>query len=48
LLENLERERDFLHYAELFRLAHAAGVLTNPEDAYTRFRPLLNSSGFSA
>ena len=46
LLAGLERERDILHYAELFRLAHAAGVLGDPVGAYERFRPLLAAAGF--
>lgn len=46
LLDSLERERDILHYAELFRLAHGAGVLNDPPDAYARFRPILDSAGF--
>ncbi len=46
LLAGLERERDILHYAELFRLAHAAGVLEDPVSAYERFRPLLDAAGF--
>lgn len=46
LLGDLERARDILYYSELFRLAHGAGVLSNPLEAYGRFRPILNSSGF--
>jgi len=46
LLADLERDRDILHYAELFRLAHAAGVLDDPVSAYGRFRPLLAAAGF--
>ncbi len=46
LLDNLERERDILHYAELFRLAHEAGVLNDPPEAYARFRPILEFAGF--
>jgi hypothetical protein len=46
LLDGVENQRDILHYAELFRLANAAGVLDNPVDAYERFQPILRNSGF--
>jgi hypothetical protein len=46
LLDGLERGRDIVHYAEVFRLANAAGALDDPGGAYDRFRPLLERSGF--
>ena len=48
LLDDVERTRDLAHYAELFRLANAAGVLDDPEAAYQRFLPLLHAGGFRA
>jgi Protein of unknown function (DUF993) len=46
LMDDLERQRSIVHYAELFRLANVAGVLDDPQQAYDRFLPLLHSSGF--
>jgi hypothetical protein len=48
LLDQLETKRDVLHYAELFRLADAAGLLDDPAGAYERFLPLLHAAGFRA
>lgn len=46
LLDDLERQRTITHYAMLFKLANAAGVLDDPEAAYQRFVPILRSAGF--
>jgi len=48
LLGDLERERDIVHYATLFRLANQAGVLDDPPQAYERFKPILSAAGVTS
>jgi hypothetical protein len=48
MVGGLQTGRSLPHLAETFRLADAAGVLTNPELAVTRFRHLLLVGGVDA
>jgi hypothetical protein len=48
MVGGLQTGRSLPHLAETFRLADAAGVLTNPELAVTRFRQLLVVGGVDA
>ena len=39
--------RSIVHLCELFRLADAAGLLADPDDAVARFRPVLAAAGIA-
>jgi hypothetical protein len=43
-----ESARSALHLAELFRLADAAGLLRDPEQAIARMRAVLTTRGIEA
>jgi len=45
MLGGMEGARTIVHLGEVFRLAAEAGVLTDPERAARRFRPLLELAG---
>ncbi|WP_181703791.1 dihydrodipicolinate synthase family protein [Chthonobacter albigriseus] len=47
MVGGLESSRSILHYAEVFRLAAAAGLLADPERASHRMRLLLGVSGIA-
>jgi hypothetical protein len=48
MVGGLQTGRSLPHLADTFRLADAAGVLTDPDLAVARFRQLLNTSGIDA
>jgi hypothetical protein len=48
MVGGLQTGRSLPHLADTFRLADAAGVLTDPELAVKRFRQLLNTGGVDA
>jgi hypothetical protein len=48
MVGGLQTGRSLPHLADTFRLADAAGVLTNPELAVARFRQLLSTGGVDA
>jgi hypothetical protein len=43
-----ESTRSTLHLAELFRLADAAGLLTDPDEAASRMRAVMATRGVAA
>lgn len=45
MVAGLESARDIVHLGELFRLADAAGVLSDPDLAVSRMRPVLALAG---
>jgi hypothetical protein len=47
MLGGAESARTVVHLAELLRLADAAGLLTDPELAAARMRPVLALAGIS-
>ena len=47
MVGGLESARSIVHLAEVFRLADAAGVLPDPEQAAARLRPLLQLAGIA-
>ena len=48
LVGGQESARSTLHLAELFRLADAAGLLRDPEQAISRMRAVLATRGIEA
>jgi hypothetical protein len=48
LVGGQESARSTLHLAELFRLADAAGLLADPENAVTRMRAVMATRGVAA
>ena len=48
MVGGLQTGRSLPHLADTFRLADAAGVLTDPDLAVTRFRQLLSTGGIDA
>ena len=48
MVDGIESSRSVMHLAELFRLADAAGLLTDPETAVTRMKAFLALAGVEA
>ncbi len=47
MVGGLESARGVLHYADVFRLASAAGLLVDPDRATARMRSLMAVSGIA-